>query len=98
MNFQSKPIFKLSLLIKKLTAYCLPKYRLLPTKLTAYQNHMRLNKFISESGLCSRREADRYIERGLVLINGRKATIGDQVKANDRVIVNGHELEPHEGA
>jgi len=58
---------------------------------------MRLNKFISESGLCSRREADRFIERGLVFINKRKATIGDQVKVGDKVRVNGTELEPREG-
>ncbi|MDD2799177.1 MAG: 23S rRNA pseudouridine(2604) synthase RluF [Bacteroidales bacterium] len=49
----------------------------------------RLNKFISESGVCSRREADRYIEMGQVLINGRKAQIGDQVSNRDKVIVNG---------
>lgn len=58
---------------------------------------MRLNKFISESGLCSRREADRFIERGLVLINKRKAVIGDQVKVGDKVCVNGQHLEPREG-
>jgi 23S rRNA pseudouridine2604 synthase len=57
---------------------------------------MRLNKFISESGLCSRREADKFIERGLVFINNRKAAIGDQVKAGDKVRVNGHDLEPRE--
>ncbi|HET6226972.1 MAG TPA: 23S rRNA pseudouridine(2604) synthase RluF [Bacteroidia bacterium] len=57
---------------------------------------MRLNKFISESGLCSRREADRFIEQGKVLINGRRATIGDQVNVNDRVKVNGNELEPRQ--
>jgi len=55
---------------------------------------MRLNKFISESGLCSRREADRYIEQGKVLINGRRANIGDRVLPGNRVTVNGHELEP----
>ncbi|HRF41814.1 MAG TPA: S4 domain-containing protein, partial [Saprospiraceae bacterium] len=38
-----------------------------------------LNKFISESGLCSRREADKYIEQGLVFVNGQKAQKGDQV-------------------
>ena len=58
---------------------------------------MRLNKFISESGICSRREADKFIERGLVFINKRKATIGDQVKVGDKVRVNGTELEPREG-
>lgn len=55
---------------------------------------MRLNKFISESGLCSRREADRYIATGNVLINGRKATIGDKVGYKDKVMVNGQLLEP----
>lgn len=58
------------------------------------EQFVRLNKFISESGLCSRREADRFIESGNVYINGKKATIGDQVKVGDRVRVNGHELEP----
>ena len=54
----------------------------------------RLNKFISESGICSRREADRFIEQGNVMINGRRAKIGDQVKPGDRVMVNGNPLEP----
>ena len=54
----------------------------------------RLNKFISESGLCSRREADRYIAEGAVLLNGKPAQIGDQVGPRDRVTVNGHKLEP----
>lgn len=58
------------------------------------QGGTRLNKFISESGLCSRREADRFIENGNVTINGRKAQIGDQVYAGDRVSVNGNKLEP----
>lgn len=58
---------------------------------------VRLNKFISESGLCSRREADRSIEQGNVFINGRRANVGDQVKVGDRVRVNGHELEPRKG-
>ena len=55
---------------------------------------IRLNKFISESGMCSRREADRYIEQGAVLLNGKPAQIGDQVGPRDRVSVNGHKLEP----
>src|SRR3954468_22948213 len=57
---------------------------------------MRLNNFISDSGLCSRREADRFIEQGKVLINGRKANVGDQVNVNDRVQVNGNDLEPRQ--
>ena len=55
---------------------------------------IRLNKFISESGMCSRREADRYIAQGAVLLNGKPAQIGDQVGPRDRVSVNGHKLEP----
>src|SRR5438093_969738 len=60
------------------------------------QESQRLNKFISESGRCSRREADRFIEQGVVFINGRRAQIGDKVKPGDRVRVNGNELEPRE--
>jgi 23S rRNA pseudouridine2604 synthase len=57
---------------------------------------LRLNKFIAESGLCSRREADKYIEKGNVFVNGKRAKIGDQVGPQDRVRVNGHDLEPLE--
>lgn len=56
----------------------------------------RLNKFISESGLCSRREADRCIQKGTVFINGKRAKVGDQVFAGDKVMVNGHNIEPKE--
>ncbi|RZK82687.1 MAG: 23S rRNA pseudouridine(2604) synthase RluF [Pedobacter sp.] len=54
----------------------------------------RLNKYISESGLCSRRAADRYIEQGNVYINGKKAKVGDQVFFGDVVTVNGQTIEP----
>jgi len=57
---------------------------------------MRLNKYISESGICSRRDADRFIEQGNVFINGKRAAIGDQVKAGDVVKVNGQLIEPRE--
>lgn len=54
----------------------------------------RLNKYISESGICSRREADRYIEQGHVFINGKRAGVGDRVAAGDAVKVNGQLIEP----
>lgn len=60
------------------------------------QEGTRLNKFISESGLCSRREADRYIENGNVFINGKRAQIGTLVFAGDKVMVNGQHLDPKE--
>jgi 23S rRNA pseudouridine2604 synthase len=50
---------------------------------------VRLNKFISETGLCSRREADARIEAGRVTINGVVATLGTQVKEGDVVCVDG---------
>ncbi len=55
---------------------------------------IRLNRFISDSGICSRREADRFIEQGVVTVNGRRAGIGDRVAPGDRVQVNGRQLEP----
>lgn len=57
---------------------------------------IRLNKYISESGICSRREADRYIEQGNVFVNGKRATVGTQVNIGDVVKVNGQLIEPRD--
>ncbi len=57
---------------------------------------IRLNKYIADSGICSRRQADKYIEQGHVFLNGKRARIGDLVFARDKVRVNGLELEPRE--
>jgi 23S rRNA pseudouridine2604 synthase len=46
---------------------------------------MRINKFFTEQGLCSRREADRMIAEGHVTINGRLAKLGDRVSETDVV-------------
>lgn len=58
----------------------------------------RLNKYISSSGYCSRREADRLIEEGKVKINGRVASIGARVVPKQRVTVEGNlivnDIEP----
>lgn len=54
----------------------------------------RLNKFICESGLYSRRAADRLVMQGLVCINGRRAQVGDQVFPGDCVTVNDHAIKP----
>jgi len=56
----------------------------------------RLNKYISESGICSRREADRYIEQGNVFLNGKRAKVGDKVSPGDLVKVNGQPIEPQD--
>lgn len=46
---------------------------------------MRINKYLASLGLLSRREADRHIAEGLVYINGKRATLGSQVKEGDKV-------------
>ena len=50
---------------------------------------MRLNKYISETGACSRREADKWIEAGRVSLNGQPATLGTQVADGDEVRIDG---------
>jgi len=53
---------------------------------------MRLNKFISESGIASRREADTWIAAGRVTVNGKPAGLGTQVAQGDRVEIDGRPL------
>ena len=53
---------------------------------------IRLNKYISDSGICSRREADKHIELGHVIVNGKRAKIGDLVTSKDKVLVNGQQI------
>lgn len=57
------------------------------------EDKIRLNRFIANAGICSRREADKYIEAGVVTVNGKvvtelgtKVSVSDQVKFNDKVI------------
>ncbi|SDJ90749.1 ribosomal large subunit pseudouridine synthase F [Ferrimonas sediminum] len=53
----------------------------------------RLNKFISESGFCSRREADKLIEQNRVTINGRTPELGTKVLPGDQVAVDGKPIK-----
>lgn len=55
---------------------------------------MRLNNYISSTGMCSRREADKLIQQGKVSINGKIAKIGQTVEVNDIVKVNGKRITP----
>jgi 23S rRNA pseudouridine2604 synthase len=50
---------------------------------------VRLNKYISETGVCSRREADKWIEAGRVTLNGEPASLGTQVAEGDDVRIDG---------
>ncbi|AYB40617.1 23S rRNA pseudouridine(2604) synthase RluF [Brevibacillus laterosporus] len=53
---------------------------------------MRINKFISETGYCSRREADKLVEAGRVTINGVVAELGSQADGGDDVKIDGKAL------
>lgn len=56
---------------------------------------MRINKRLSELGVCSRREADRLIEAGRVLVNGKAAITGMDVTEADALYVDGMCVNPH---
>ncbi len=56
------------------------------------EEEIRLNKYLSEAGICSRREADRCIEAGKVLVNGKVAGMGQKVKMSDCVEYCGREV------
>lgn len=57
------------------------------------QDSISLNKFISQTGVCSRREADKWIDAGRVLLNGKVAQKGNRVEAGDEVLVDGNPLQ-----
>jgi 23S rRNA pseudouridine2604 synthase len=59
-------------------------------------NGVRINKFLSEAGVCSRREADRKIEAGQVTIDGTVASPGDRVLAGQEVLVDGVRVQKEE--
>ena len=57
---------------------------------------VRLNKYISEAGLCSRREADRLIEAGRVQVDGKTAVSGQKVSDNQEILVDGKSISKEE--
>ncbi len=56
------------------------------------QTVTRINKYLSEIGYCSRREADRLIADGRVLVNGEPVEMGLKVSAEDKIVVNGEAI------
>lgn len=54
---------------------------------------IRLNKYISDAGHCSRREADKWIEEGRVWIDGRRGSLGDRVLPGMKVTVQGERVK-----
>lgn len=56
------------------------------------QNSINLNKYISDTGICSRREADKLIKEGRVTINGQQSQLGNRVLPKDEVKLDGQLL------
>lgn len=54
---------------------------------------MRINKYLAHAGVCSRREADRLIEQGKVLVNGQRPDTGQTVSHRDEITVNGKPVQ-----
>lgn len=57
------------------------------------ENGVRINKYIADSGICSRRAADKLIEEGKVFVNGKAAESGQKVTRADEVIVDGKAIK-----
>ena len=55
---------------------------------------MRINRYIAASGHCSRRQADRLLAAGKVLLNGEIAPLGVDIKKGDVVTIDGKKIEP----
>ncbi len=71
------------------------KRRLTKIDKDIHKDTIRLNKYIANSGICSRREADELITQGLVEVNGKVVTeMGYQVQKTDKVVFDGQNITP----
>lgn len=71
------------------------KRRLSKIEKDVHKDTIRLNKYIANSGICSRREADELITQGLVEVNGKVVTeMGYQVQKTDKVVFDGQSITP----
>ena len=59
------------------------------TEVMMQEDSIRLNKYLAEAGICSRREADRLIEQGRVMVNGQPAVTGMKIEAGQTVTCDG---------
>ena len=60
------------------------------------EEKIRINKYIADAGICSRREADKLVEQGLVKVNGKFAESGTKVGSKDEVTVRGKKISASE--
>lgn len=56
--------------------------------------NIRLNKYLSDSGVCSRRQADRMVEEGRITVDGRKALMGEKVNSSMDIRIDGKSIMP----
>lgn len=69
------------------------RYDKKPSKRPTGDGSIRLNKYIADAGICSRREADKLIEAGVVTVNGKVVTeLGTKVLPEDKVVYGGQRL------
>ena len=61
--------------------------------MTEQTKQERLNKFLADCGICSRREADRMLASGRVAVNGRAADMGMRIGPSDEITVDGQPLK-----
>ena len=81
---------------KKKTTLSKPKPK---PKANSNSDEIRLNKYISNSGMCSRREADMHISIGSVMVNGKVVTeMGYKVRLEDEVRFDGARINPEKKA
>ena len=60
------------------------------------EKKIRINKYIADAGICSRRDADKLVEQGVVMVNGRMAESGTKVGKTDTVTVRGKKISAEE--
>ncbi|MDD3413988.1 MAG: pseudouridine synthase [Lachnospiraceae bacterium] len=60
------------------------------------ENKIRLNKYLSDAGVCSRREADRLTEAKKVTIDGRIALLGEKVTGEEKICINSKEIQKND--
>lgn len=54
--------------------------------------NMRLQRFLSNVGFCSKRQGEEYIRAGKIFVDGKKATLGDKVSGNEDIVIDGQTL------
>lgn len=94
LKFKKKPFSRFSDDPEKVKSF-VQKRKLAKIDKDLHKDTIRLNKYIANSGICSRREADKLIEQGLVEVNGAVVTeMGYQVQKSDRVYFDGQPITP----